>query len=171
MTAAYTRAGYSVRGLANWILDLADSVGARHSNMGLNKLVFFAVEALLVRERRLLTNARIEAWEHGPVFREVYQSFRRFGDQPITGRAAFFSPVSDQMEEATAELGPDDAAAVRAALLPLIHRTAFELRGLSHLPNSAWHRVWWYEGHANPGMEISAAILIDAAKGGSCEEA
>lgn len=171
MTAAYNKAGYSVRGLANWVLDYSDSVGARHSNMGLNKLVFFAVEALLVRNRRLLTNAKIEAWEHGPVFREVYQSFKRFGDKPITGRAAFFSPASNQMEEATAELAPNDAALIRAALFPLIYKTASELRWISHLPDSAWHRVWWYEGHANPGMEISAAILIDAAGGGFLEEA
>jgi uncharacterized phage-associated protein len=166
-----TRVGYSVRGLANWILDYADSVGARHSNMGLNKLVFFAVEALIVKEKRLLTNAKIEAWEHGPVFREVYQSFRRFGDQPITGRAAFFSPSSGEMEEAVANLSTDDLEAVEAALRPLIHKTASELRWISHLPNGAWHRVWWYEGHTNPGMEITPALLISAAEGGLGEEA
>lgn len=171
MTEALARAGYSVRGLANWILDFAEAVDARHTNMGLNKLVFFAVEALVVRERRLLTNAKIEAWEHGPVFREVYQSFRRFGDKPITGRAAFFSINSGEMEEVAAELSEDDAKAVREALLPLIHKSASELRWISHLPHSAWHRVWWYEGHANPGMEISPALLIEAARGGFVEEA
>lgn len=171
MTDALTRAGYSVRGLANWVLDYADAVGARHSNMGVNKLVFFAVEALLVRERRLLTNAKIEAWEHGPVFRELYQSFKRFGDRPITGRAAFFSTASGELEEAVVHLSEADETAIRAALDPLIHKTASELRNLSHLPHSAWSRVWWYEGHANPGMEISPSILIDSANGGSVEEA
>ena len=165
------RADYSVRGLANWILDYADSVGARHTNMGINKLVFFAVEALLLRHHRLLTNAKIEAWEHGPVFREIYQSFRRFGDKPITGRAAFYSVRSGEMEEAIVHLDDLDAAAIRDALSQLIHRSASELRSLSHLPHSAWSRVWWYEGHANPGMEISPAILLDVANGGNVGEA
>jgi uncharacterized phage-associated protein len=171
MTEPLTRAGYSVRGLANWILDYADSVGARHTNMGINKLVFFAVEAILLRHRRLLTNAKIEAWEHGPVFREVYQSFRRFGDKPITGRAAFYSTDSGEMEEAVVHLDESDATAIREALSPIIHRTASELRNLSHLPQSAWSRVWWYEGHANPGMEISPAILLGVANGGNVGEA
>lgn len=170
MTTAITRANYSVRGLANWILDYADTVGVRHTNMGLNKLVFFVIEDLLLRNRRLLTNAKIEAWEHGPVFREIYQSFKRFGDKPILGRASFFSARSGEMEEVVAELSPEDAAAVRAALEPLIRKTASELRGISHLPDSAWHRVWWYEGHANPGMEITPALLFEAARGGHAGE-
>lgn len=171
MTKPPVRVGYSVRGLANWVLDYADSVGARHTNMGVNKLVFFAVEALLLRQHRLLTNAKIEAWEHGPVFRELYQSFRRFGDQPITGRAAFFSVSSGEVEETLVQLDESDEAAIREALDPLIHKTASELRNLSHLPHSAWSRVWWYEGQANPGMEISPTILLKAADGGSVGEA
>jgi hypothetical protein len=76
-----------------------------------------------------------------------------------------------EMEEAVVHLDESDATAIREALSPIIHRTASELRNLSHLPQSAWSRVWWYEGHTNPGMEISPAILLGVANGGNVGEA
>lgn len=155
--------GHSVRGLANWVLDFADQHGARHTNMGINKLVFFAIEALLIEQGVLLTNAKIEAWEHGPVFRELYQSFKKYGNGYIAGRASRFSAVKNEFEEARIQLDAAEEAALQKALLPLIHKSAAELRALSHKPGGAWHKVWWYEGHANPGMEISPALLIDSA--------
>lgn len=165
MTEALDRAGYSVRGLANWLLEYAESVGATHTNMGLNKLLFFAVEAMLVRKYRLLTNAKIEAWEHGPVFREVYQSFKRHGDKPINGRASFYSSALGTMEESHVTLLPEDEALLRSALAPLIHKSASELRAISHLPHGAWHHVWWYDGYANPGMEITPELIINVSDG------
>ena len=156
------RAGHSVRGLANWILDFADSVGARHTNMGLNKLIYFAVEAILFEQRRVLTNAKIEAWEHGPVFREIYNSFKSFGDQVISGRASFYSTTSGNLEEVRLNLTGSEESDLRRVLTPLIHKNASELRRLSHNEGTAWYDVWWYDGHANPGMEITPELILGA---------
>src|SRR5436853_5755481 len=92
------RAEHSIRGLANWILDFADEVEIDITNMALNKLAFFAYEAYLLRKRTILTNAKIEAWEHGPVFREIYQDFKAWGDKPIRGRCSFYSVETDAVE-------------------------------------------------------------------------
>lgn len=164
------RLGYSVRGIANWILDYADELGVRHTNMGINKLVYFAVEAFLVRKNVLLTNAKIEAWEHGPVFRELYQSFKAYGNGAIGGRAKFFSPVSEEYEEAIAHLTDDDAMFLKQTIEPIINCSASELRALSHAHDGAWHKVWWYAGHANPGMEISPALIAQIATGVTVEK-
>jgi uncharacterized phage-associated protein len=51
---------YSVKELANWILDFAESRGAKLTNMALNKLIFFAYEYSLVTTGRKLTSAKIE---------------------------------------------------------------------------------------------------------------
>lgn len=154
------RVGHSVRALANWVLDYADELGVSHTNMGVNKLVFFAVEFFLIEKRKLITNAKIEAWEHGPVFRELYQSFKSFGNGPVRGRAKAFSAVTSQFEEVKVSLSPEESSFLKIALAPLMGKTAAELRHISHLPGSAWHRVWWYDGHANPGMEISPSLLL-----------
>lgn len=159
---SYERRGYSVRGLANWILDLADEQGYPVSNMALNKLVFFACERLLVERRALLTNAKIEAWEHGPVFREIYQSFKECADRPIRLRARFFSAATGTMELASVQLRQDDEAAITDAIVPLLSLSASRLRAISHVECGAWHRVWWHEGDANPGMEITPALLLEA---------
>src|SRR4051794_20001957 len=91
---------FSVRALANWILDLADRKDAPITNMALNKLVYFVIEKVLVEQKRLLTEAKIEAWEHGPVFRELYQQFKSFGDNPINDRAKFYDIASGKLEKA-----------------------------------------------------------------------
>ena len=165
MTPDLPRLGYSVRAVANWILDYAEELGAHHTNMGINKLTFFAFELFLLRRRVILTNAKIEAWEHGPVFREIYQSFKQFGNGNVLGRARSFSPATGDFKEPALSLSEEDESFLREALLPLMERTAAELRAISHREGGAWHRVWWYKGHANPGMEISPALLLEADEG------
>jgi uncharacterized phage-associated protein len=153
--------GYSVRGLANWILDYAAELKLPVTNMALNKLVYFAYERSLIARGTILTNAKIEAWDHGPVFREVYQSFKSFADKPIISRASFFSVQSGALEESVADLSLDDAAFLRSALRDLIPLSASRLRELSHIEGGAWHQVWCYDGHANPGMEITPELILD----------
>ena len=156
------RRGYSVRGLANWVLDYAAELGQPVTNMALNKLVYFAVERMLVRQLAALTNAKIEAWDHGPVFREVYQAFKQHGDRAITTRASFFSVKSGEVERSVAELSREDEHFLRGALLDLLPLSASKLRELSHIEGGAWHRVWCYSGHAHPGMEITHDLLLEA---------
>lgn len=155
-------AGHSVRGLANWTLDYADKVGARLTNMALNKILYFLVEDSLLRSKVLLTSAKIEAWEHGPVFREIYQSFKIFGDRPISGRASFYSAAAESVQESIVELNDAEAERLKSVLDALIFKSASELRRMSHVADGAWFRAWWYEGHANPGMEITPASIIEA---------
>lgn len=159
---SYQRRAYSVRGLANWILDLADTRALPITNMALNKLAFFAYERMLLERNTLLTNAKIEAWEHGPVFREIYQAFKRFDDKPITDRAKFFSPATGSVELVQLEMMSDDEALLTAVLSSLLPLSASRLRALSHIEGGAWHRVWWHDGEANPGMEITPDVLIEA---------
>lgn len=163
------RLGYSVRALANWVLDYAEELSVCHTNMGVNKLVFFAVEHFLLNYGKLITNAKIEAWEHGPVFRELYQSFKSFGNGPITGRAKAFSPIHNNFEEVKAKFSVEESSNLRRFLTPLMFKTAAELRNISHLPGSSWHKVWWYDGHANPGMEISPSLMLSSKKRGKSE--
>jgi uncharacterized phage-associated protein len=165
LDVAIRRLAHSVRGIANWILDYAESVGFRHTNMGVNKLTFFALEAFLLARKELLTDAKIEAWEHGPVFRELYQSFKSYGNGYIDGRARYFDPKTEDFRLAILDLSTEEEAFLKEKLFPLIRLNASELRALSHRKDSAWYQVWWYEGHANPGMEITPQLLLETEGG------
>jgi uncharacterized phage-associated protein len=158
------RLGYSVRGLANWILDLGDKLGLPITNMALNKLLYFAIEKVLIERQALLTDARIEAWDHGPVFREVYHGFKASGDKPIKDRVHFYSVDTKTVEKSAVQLNSELASMLEEFLRPLLPLSAFRLRHLSHVEGGAWHRVWSHEGYANPGMEIGPETIIQAAK-------
>ena len=151
---------YSVKELANWILDFAASNGEAPSNMGLNKLVFFAYEHALKTYGRKLTNAKIEAWDHGPVFREVYSAFKKFGSDNITDRASRYNPRTNCVETVLPHIAPDDEQIMIEALAPLIRLPAYVLRELSHDQGGAWSSVWNHQSSSNPGMEITDDLIL-----------
>lgn len=150
----------SVRSLANWVLELADKNGAPITNMALNKLVYFLVEKVLTERGRLLTDAKIEAWEHGPVFRELYHQFKTRGDKPIADRARYFDISTGTLNPASPGVPSDLAEELEDFIKPLLPWPAAKLRALSHVTDGPWHRVWAYEGYANPGMEITPETIL-----------
>jgi uncharacterized phage-associated protein len=150
---------YGIRELANWILDFADSRSLAVTNMSLNKLLYFAYEHALIAHGRKLTQAKIEAWEHGPVFREVYKSFNEFGNKPITSRASKFNPATGAVETASPHLLPRDAEIVMEAIANIIHLPASVLREISHADAGPWAATWYHEQTTNPGMQISDEVI------------
>jgi uncharacterized phage-associated protein len=130
--------------------------------MALNKIIYFIVEKALIERGELLTAAKIEAWEHGPVFREVYHAFKGHGDGFINTRALRFEAAARTMVEANDTIAKEDEELFQEALNSYLHLTASQLRALSHQPGSPWHRVWWHEGRVNPGMEISIETIHES---------
>jgi uncharacterized phage-associated protein len=157
------RRAYDVRGLANWFLEQGQRAGHAYSNMSLNKLVYLAVERALVERSILLTPARIEAWQHGPVFREVFQAFKSSGNAPVTRFADRFSVTEKKMVEARESFRAEDEEFLHRVFKRYGHRTTAQLRAISHRQGGPWHVVWHYLGSLNPGMEITPAIIFENA--------
>ncbi|MEP9360449.1 type II toxin-antitoxin system antitoxin SocA domain-containing protein [Sphingomonas sp. KR3-1] len=155
--------GYDVRSIANWLVKRGRELGLKFSNMSLNKLVYFALERSLVERGVLLTSARVEAWDHGPVFRELYQAFKGAGDQPIENLASKFSIENRQMVEAEDPIDAGDQELLEETLRRFGSQTAAQLRAVSHQRGSPWHAVWHYRGKSNPGMEITPQIIYHCA--------
>lgn len=151
---------YGIRALANWILDYADSQELQITNMALNKLIYFSYEFALINHNRKLTGAKIEAWEHGPVFREVYRSFKHHGDKFIDDRASIFSPSKNTVEIVKPELDSADQKIVSSAIEHLANLPASILREISHADGGAWSRVWYHDDKTNPGMQITDEIIL-----------
>lgn len=148
-----------VRVIANEVLARADELNLDVTNMAINKIVFFVHCDFMIEEGEPLVGAKIEAWQHGPVFRELYQEFKKWGESPIKGRATRVSPFSGEVEEAVANFGTGE----RERLVELIDRyvrfSAAHLRALSHLAGGPWDQVWQHSGRANPGMQISNELI------------
>ena len=159
---------YDVRALANFVLDRADKMGRPVSNLALNKLVFFIYQHFLVTRGQVLTEARIEAWEHGPVFREIYHAFKSSGSLAITGRATSFDFETREMKCASAEFEKSDIEGIEEVLAHYIGFDALQLREISHECGGAWDKIWNSED-PNPGMIISNSVILESAREGNLQ--
>jgi len=130
--------------------------------MALNKLVYFAYEFALKRDGRKLTDAKIEAWDHGPVFREIYASFKKFGSDSIEDRATRYNTQTNTVEIVTPTIAAYDEELMIEALEPLIRLPAYILRELSHDASGPWAAVWHHETSSNPGMEITDDLILSS---------
>jgi uncharacterized phage-associated protein len=153
--------GYDVRALANWFLDRLNHIGLSATNLSLNKLLYFAFERSLVERGVLLTPARIEAWDHGPVFREVYHAFKHDKDeQTIRTRIETYFVPRRKMSVAMTELDPRDGTFLEEVLKQYGSLSGSKLRELSHSSRGPWHAVWYKSGRTNPGMAISVRLIL-----------
>lgn len=148
-----------VRAIANLVLERADALQIDVSNMALNKIVYFVHCDHLVERGTPLVTAKIEAWKHGPVFREVYHQFKTWDDSPIKGRATKVDPMTGNVAEADAEFCALDREYLSRLIDRYIRFSAAQLRAISHIEGGPWHVVWGHDGQANPGMQITTEII------------
>ena len=151
---------FDVRAIGNFILDLADHDQIEVTNMALNKLVYFLHCDYLLEKKTPLVGAKIEAWKHGPVFRELYHEFKRWDDNPIRSRAKIVDPFSGEAVEAKLHFGTDEQAYLEQVVRRYIKFSAAQLRAISHNMGGPWHVVWGHDGQSNPGMRISNELIV-----------
>ena len=154
---------YDVRALANWFIDQMMLAGRSVTNLSLNKLVYFAVERFLVERNILLTPAKIEAWQYGPVFREIYHALSQNENKQVEDKISKFSVQDRRMVIASADIKPDDIAFLTEIVETYGSLTAGQLTSLSHKDDEPWFSVWNYRGRINPGMEISMEAILNKA--------
>jgi uncharacterized phage-associated protein len=156
---------YDPREVANFVLDVADQIGCKTTNLALNKIVYFLHGIYLARTNKALIEAKIEAWEYGPVFREIYHSFKGFGDGPILKKASFRDYASGMVCEYSSKLNADEREMLEPLAESYLRIRAGKLVDMSHVEDGPWHAAWYHEGRVNPGMEITNdAIRVHFAK-------
>jgi uncharacterized phage-associated protein len=129
--------------------------------MALNKIVYFVHCDHLVERGAPLVRAKIEAWKHGPVFREIYHEFKRWDDSPIKGRATRVDPESGEVVLADENFSDAEKEYLTSLIERYIRFTAAQLRAISHATGGPWHAVWAHDGEANPGMRITDQIILE----------
>ncbi|QCI65200.1 Panacea domain-containing protein [Phreatobacter stygius] len=146
---------YDVRDIANYILDVADKLHVPLTNIAINKLIYFLHAHFVVESNKPLITAKIEAWEHGPVFREIYREFRIHKDKPISTRARKIDLNTGLGTIDAPDIALSDRNLIDQILPRYIRLSAAALVALSHEKDGPWDRTWNYDTLSNPTMRIS----------------
>lgn len=147
---------YDVRSIANWCLVKARHHNISATNMWLNKLVYFIYERALLDLNAVLTSARLEAWDYGPVFRELYLNF------PNTGPKTYyrFNVKTRSRELAMESFEAEDVEVFEKVWNDFGRLSAAQLTRMTHQPGTAWSAVWEKGGKVNPGMVIDIKAIL-----------
>lgn len=151
--------GYDVRGIANIILDEARKSGVKMTNLHLNKALFFMHVDFIAQYARPLVSAKIEAWEYGPVFREIYNLFKKFGRREICELATKVDYETGCFVVADANVSGQDEAFIRHLAKFYSGMPASLLVEMSHERGGTWDVVWHHKGALNVGMEITRELI------------
>jgi uncharacterized phage-associated protein len=150
---------HDVRGIANWVLDRAEQQGRSLTNLAINKIIFFLYSHYLVQFGHPLVSAKIEAWEYGPVFREVYHCFKHLKENPINTRATRINPSTGGLEICEASLSEMEETFLKKVAPEYIRMSASNLVALSHQKGAPWDLVWNHERRVNSSMKITDDLV------------
>lgn len=153
---------HDAREVANFLLNYAEKRGVALTNMAVLKHIYFAHGWHLASCEAPLVSNRIEAWEHGPVIRAVYDCFKSHGSMPVTSRATTIDWSTGEIVEAHATFSDETTRLLRSTLDYYASYGAFELSALTHEPGGPWDRVWnARDGKVRLNMEISNKAIRD----------
>lgn len=156
---------FDPRAVANLMLDEADRVGIRITNLALQKLLYFAHGIFLVETKEPLVSGYFEAWQYGPVHPSAYKAFKSAGSNPIHFRAMSQDLVSGRVTEVPI---PDSAVVYRlvAHVLGSYGRLSpGRLVDIAHAKGSPWEHIA-DKGRTSVafGLRIPDNVILDRFK-------
>ena len=138
---------YDPRAIANEFVRLN---GGRPSNqMWLQKLVYIANGWNLAINGEPLTNARIEAWDGGPVYRTIWNHLRDFGTDFASQLLCDASG-----KPFMADLLVDERQVVEHVWSKYGGFTGLELSQMTHQEGTPWSNAYFGRGQNTPISEI-----------------
>jgi uncharacterized phage-associated protein len=146
---------FDPRVIANFILDIGDKESVGVSNLALNKIAYFLHGSYLAQFDEALIDAKIEAWQFGPVIREIYHQFKHYNDKAVTGRAQALNLETGEMEICSYLIDNDKKNKMETIVQSYLELKPYNLVELSHIHDGPWHKAWFHEDRVNPGMEIT----------------
>lgn len=153
---------YDGRAVANALLDIADERGIGLTHLALQKLCFYAHGWHLVKFGEPLVKQSFEAWENGPVLRQVWETLRTAKDKRVTRRATRFDHIGQTHEIVPPVVSLADRQFLEAIVSAYGHIAGAELSDMTHARGGPWDRVWNAPGgRVNLGMRISNEMIRD----------
>jgi len=125
---------YDVKEIANYFIKKSNySI----SPMKLQKLIYYAHGWHLAIHDTPLINNELEAWQFGPVIREIYQDVKRYGNQDVSELIQKFD-FNDWSFD-TPELDDPEASEFLDAVYNAYGSfSAIKLSDMTHTPNAPW---------------------------------
>jgi uncharacterized phage-associated protein len=151
---------YDIRAIANWFIKKFRESHRQVTNLSLNKIVYFAIERALIERMVLLSAAKIEAWQHGPVFREIYHTNKGEGSEPISNLIERFDLKARKHIPAEQAFLTEDEDFLEGIYRDFGMLTASRLVTLSHEREAPWDHVWRHSRKVNFGMEITKEVIF-----------
>lgn len=121
------------RVVANRFLDLAREQGKQLTPMQLLKLVYIAHGWTLGLTGRPLIAQPVEAWQYGPVVRDLYNGVRAFGRNPVA------TPVWAPPGEA---LDASEDNMVQQVFNLYGNMGGIALSNITHMPETPWAKTY-----------------------------
>lgn len=135
--------------IANEFIKRASAAGQSLTQMQLQKLVYIAHGWNLAINRAPLTDDQPEAWDYGPVYRDLYGALGQYGRTPVSReirRGEFgggvFLDEDEQAEVASATLEPKETALIDRVFREYGKFHAFKLSALTHQEGTPWSEVY-----------------------------
>lgn len=141
---------YSAQDIAKWFLyknnsERQDKIAINDdyevyegiTHLKLQKLLYYAQGVYLAIENEPLFKEPLEAWEHGPVVRDIYDTYCVFGKNQI------IIPITEENNKIIEEIEEDTKV---REILELVYSnysiyTAWQLREMSHVKGGPWDKT------------------------------
>ena len=139
--------------VARQFVDIADPSHPPLTPLKLIKMTFIAHGWHLGLHGESLIDEDVQAWEHGPVFLDLYNATRQYGDSPVA------KVVESEREKASQprELKPHEVQVIVELNRAYGEQTGEALSGMTHMKGSPWYKT--YEQHG--GVESHPVIARD----------
>ena len=140
---------YKVKDIARYMICKTNEMQTPISNLKLQKLLYFAWKDYYKKYRRYLFNENFEAWQFGPVVRNVYYDYCTYGPMPIR------SPLYMSYEGDW--ISAEDTNFLDQFLSEYKNKSVYELVQLTHKPGEAWDKV--FRGGIGSWQTIEYALI------------
>ena len=132
---------HDARAVANEFIRRGIDSGRPLTHIEVQKLMYFASGWMLGIHERPLHDGQWEAWQYGPVVRDVYFSLNHYRGAPIT----------DVIPAPAEQFGPEESSIIEA-VYDYRRLGPSTLIGLSHARGGPWDTVW-HEGGGSPEID------------------
>ena len=131
---------YGAKDIAQYVVERRRSVGDTVTPLQLMKIVYLCHGYLLGSRGRPLVRGAFEAWQYGPVSRELYEAVRDYRSNPV-----------EMVKGATAPaLDPSESEVVDQAIDFYAQFDGLRLSTLTHESGSPWDITWSSAGKNAP---------------------
>lgn len=153
LTGSYNFKGkYTARDVANYIVKECSDHDISITNLQLQKILYYIQVHFLQKENRALFSDDIEAWQLGPVVRDVYDQYSTFGSMDLY-----------EIEKPEVEFTEDERKVIMDITKRKLKLRTWQLTEETHKEGRAWAQVY-RDGRGNRHV-IDKEVLV--AYGGS----